>query len=49
VIIAPAGPNDVLRLFALGYGLSHREQEVIDSTIRGASIKQFSQTLYISQ
>jgi DNA-binding CsgD family transcriptional regulator len=49
VIIAPAGPKEVLRLVALGYGLSPREQEVIDSTVRGASTKQISQALYVSQ
>ena len=49
VIIAPAGPKEVLRLSALGYGLSPREQEVVDLAVRGASTKQISQALYISE
>ena len=49
VIIAPAGPKEVLRLTALGYGLSPREQEVVNLTVRGASTKQISQALYISE
>ena len=49
VIIAPAGPKEVLRLTAIGYGLSPREQEVVDLVVRGASTKQISQVLYISE
>ena len=49
VIIAPAGPKEVLRLSAIGYGLSPREQEVVDLAVRGASTKQISQALYISE
>ncbi len=49
VIIAPAGPKEVLRLSAIGYGLSPREQEVVDLTVRGSSTKQISQALYISE
>lgn len=49
VIIAPAGPKEVLRLTAIGYGLSPREQEVVELAVRGASTKQISQTLYISE
>jgi DNA-binding CsgD family transcriptional regulator len=49
VIIAPAGPKEVLRLTALGYGLSPREQEVVELAVRGASTKQISQALYISE
>ena len=49
VIIAPAGPKEVLRLTAIGYGLSPREQEVVDSVVRGASTKQISRALYISE
>ena len=48
MIIAPAGPKEVLRLSAIGYGLSSREQEVVDLDIRGASTKQISQVHYIS-
>lgn len=49
VIIAPAGPKEVLRLTAIGYGLTAREQEVVDLAVRGASTKQISQALYISE
>jgi len=49
VIIAPAGPKEVLRLTALGYGLSRREQEVVALTVRGTTTKQISQALYISE
>ena len=49
VIIAPAGPKEVLRLSALGYGLSSREQEVVDLAVRGASTKEISRALYISE
>jgi DNA-binding CsgD family transcriptional regulator len=49
VIIAPTGPKEVLRLTASGYGLSLREQEVVELAVRGASTKQISQALYISE
>jgi DNA-binding CsgD family transcriptional regulator len=48
VLLAPAGPKEVLRLTATGYGLSPREQEVV-MTVRGASTRQISQALYISE
>ncbi len=49
MIIAPAGPKEVLRLTASGYGLSPRELDVLDLAMRGASTKQISQNLYISE
>ena len=49
VVIAPAGPKDVLRLTATGYGLSPREQEVVDLAVRGASTRRIAETLYISE
>ncbi len=49
VLIAPAGPKEVIRLTAIGYGLSPREQEVVDLIVRGRSSKQISQALYISE
>ena len=49
VIIAPAGPKEVLRLTASSYGLSPREQEVVELAVRGASTKEISQVLYISE
>jgi hypothetical protein len=41
-ITAPAGPKEELRLSPKGYGLSSREQEVVDLAVRGASTKQIS-------
>jgi DNA-binding CsgD family transcriptional regulator len=49
VIVAPAGLKEVLRLSALGYGLSPREQEVVGLVVRGAATKEISRTLYISE
>ena len=49
VIIAPAGPKEVLRLTASGHGLSPREQEVVELAVRGASTKEISRALYISE
>ncbi len=49
LIIAPAGPKQVLGLSAIGYGLSPREQEVVGLVVRGASTKQISQALFISE
>ena len=49
MIIAPTGPGEVLHLSAMGYGLSPREQEVVDLAVRGASTRQISQALYISE
>ena len=34
---------------AIGYGLSSREQEVVDLAVRGASTKEISQALYITE
>jgi DNA-binding CsgD family transcriptional regulator len=33
----------------MGYGLSPREQEVVELAVRGASTRQISQALYISE
>jgi hypothetical protein len=44
-ITAPAEPKEELRLSPKGYGLSSREQEVVDLAVRGASTKQISQVL----
>ena len=49
VIIAPAGPKQVLGLTTIGYGLSPREHEVVDLVIRGASTRQIAQALIISE
>jgi hypothetical protein len=44
-ITAPAEPKEELRLSPKGYGLSSREQEVVDLAVRWASTKQISQVL----
>lgn len=49
VVIAPAGPKQVFRLATVGYGLSPREQEVVDLVVRGASSKQIADQLFISE
>ena len=49
VIIAPATPKVVLQLRTSAYGLSRREHDVLDLVVRGASTKQISQVLYISE
>ncbi len=49
VIIGPASPKQVLSLTSIGYGLSAREQEVVDLVVRGASTPQIAQTLIISE
>jgi DNA-binding CsgD family transcriptional regulator len=49
VVIASSGPKEVFRLRAIGYGLSPREQEVVGLAVRGASTKQISRALYISE
>ena len=49
VIIVPAGPKEVLRLTASGDGLSPREQEVVELAVRGASTREISRALYISE
>jgi DNA-binding CsgD family transcriptional regulator len=49
VVIASSGPKEVFRLTAIGYGLSPREQEVVGLAVRGASTKQISRALYISE
>lgn len=49
LVIAPAGPKEVLRLTATGYGLSRREQEVVDLAVRGASTRRIAEVLYISE
>jgi DNA-binding CsgD family transcriptional regulator len=49
VILAPTAPKEILRLTAVGYGLSRREEEVVDLAIRGASTKAISRTLHISE
>jgi DNA-binding CsgD family transcriptional regulator len=48
VIIVPAGPRQILELTTIGYGLSPREQEVVEWVTRGASTRHISDALLIS-
>ena len=49
IVIEPSGPREVTWLRAAAYGLSPRERAVVDLVVRGASTRQISQTLYISE
>ncbi len=49
IVIEAAGPREVAWLKTSAYGLTEREREVVDLVVRGASTKQISQTLYISE
>jgi DNA-binding CsgD family transcriptional regulator len=49
IVIEAAGPREVAWVKASAYGLTKREQEVVDLVVRGASTRQISQTLYISE
>ena len=49
VIIEAAGPREVAWLKTSAYGLTKREREVVDLVVRGATTKQISQALYISE
>jgi DNA-binding CsgD family transcriptional regulator len=49
VVIAPAGPAEMVQLHTTAYGLSAREREVVDLIVRGFSTRQISRSLYISE
>ena len=49
IVMEPSGPREVTWLRATAYGLSPRERVVVDLIVRGASTRQISQTLYISE
>ncbi len=49
IVIEPAKPEEVAWLNVASYGLSPREEEVVKLVARGASTRQISQTLYISE
>jgi DNA-binding CsgD family transcriptional regulator len=49
IFIEPARPKDMAWLKTSAYGLTPREREVVDLVLRGASGKQISDTLYISE
>jgi DNA-binding CsgD family transcriptional regulator len=49
VVIEAAGPREVAWLKTSAYGLTKREREVVDLVVRGASTRQISQALFISE
>jgi DNA-binding CsgD family transcriptional regulator len=49
IFIEPAGPRAMAWLKTSAYGLTPREREVVELVLRGASGKQISDTLYISE
>jgi DNA-binding CsgD family transcriptional regulator len=49
IFIEPARPRDMAWLKTNAYGLTPREREVVELVLRGASGKQISDTLYISE
>jgi DNA-binding CsgD family transcriptional regulator len=49
IIIEAAGPREVAWLKTSAYGLTKREREVVDLVVRGASTRQISRALYISE
>jgi DNA-binding CsgD family transcriptional regulator len=49
VIIEPSRPQELAWLRVSAYGLSERERTVVDLVLQGASTREISQTLYISE
>jgi DNA-binding CsgD family transcriptional regulator len=49
IVMEAAGPREVAWLKTSAYGLTKREREVVDLVVRGASTKEISRTLYISE
>ena len=49
VIIEPTRPQELAWLRVAAYGLSERERAVVDLVVQGASTKEISQALYISE
>jgi DNA-binding CsgD family transcriptional regulator len=49
VIIEPTRPQELAWLRVSAYGLSERERAVVDLVVQGASTKEISQALYISE
>jgi DNA-binding CsgD family transcriptional regulator len=49
VIIEPSRPQELAWLRVAAYGLSARERAVVDLVVQGASTKEISQALYISE
>ena len=49
IVIEPAGPREVAWLKTSAYGLTERERQVVDLVVRGASTKEISRALHISE
>ncbi len=49
IVVQPSKPEEVAWLNVAAYDLSPREEEVVKLVVRGASTRQISQTLYISE
>lgn len=49
IVIEAAGPREVGWLKTSAYGLTKREREVVDLVVRGASTREISRSLYISE
>jgi DNA-binding CsgD family transcriptional regulator len=49
IVIEPAGPKEIASLNTATYGLSPREEEIAEFVVRGASTRQISQALYVTE
>jgi DNA-binding CsgD family transcriptional regulator len=49
IVIEPAGSKEMAWLNTVTYGLSPREGEVVELVVRGASTRQISQALYVTE
>jgi DNA-binding CsgD family transcriptional regulator len=49
VIIEPSRPQELAWLRVSAYGLSERERAVVDLVVQGASTREISRALYISE
>jgi DNA-binding CsgD family transcriptional regulator len=49
VVVEPSRPQELAWLRVSAYGLSEREREVVDLVVRGASTKEISRALYITE
>lgn len=49
IVIEPAGSKEMAWLHTATYGLSPREEEVVEFVVRGASTRQISQALYVTE
>ncbi len=49
IVIEPAGLKEMTWLNTATYGLSPREEEVVEYVVRGASTRQISEALYVTE